>query len=98
MEENTCMEMYLSLGVSTIVALMAAHRTGKDLLIPATSDRGRIDRIGPGNFGIVPTDEPGQSGEAMRRQHGIEPGRPRASTTGSPAPCWHGSGRFPPQA
>jgi hypothetical protein len=52
------MEMYLSGGVSTLVALMAAHRTGRDVPIPTTFDHGDTVRIGPGNFAIVPTDKP----------------------------------------
>jgi len=88
------MEMYLSGGVSTLVALMAAHRTGRDLPIPATFDQGGIVRIGPGNLPIVPTDKPEQCDEVMRRRHGIAPERPGASSVGSPASpasshaCW----------
>lgn len=85
------MEIHLSLGVSTLVALMAAHRTGRDLLIPAPSDRGCI---GPANFGIGPTDKPRQSDKAMRRPHGMDPGRPRASHTDSPVPSKYSSGRL----
>jgi hypothetical protein len=52
------MEMHLSLGVSTIVALMAAHRTGKDRPIPATSAQRDIACISLEAFSIVPTDKP----------------------------------------
>jgi hypothetical protein len=79
------MEMYLSGGVSTLVALMAAHRTGRDLPIPTTFDQGETARIGPGNFVIVPTDKPEQFDEAMRRRHGIALEHPGASSVGSPA-------------
>jgi hypothetical protein len=58
------MEMYFSGGVSTLVALMAAHRTGRNLPISATIDQGDIARIGPGHFVIVPADKPERVCEA----------------------------------
>ena len=51
------MEMYLSVGVSTIAALIAAHRTGRDLPIPATFDQRDIACIDSEPFAIVPTDK-----------------------------------------
>ena len=43
--ESGAMEIYLSVGVSTLVALMAAHRTdaGSDRTMFAVSEQGEID-------------------------------------------------------
>jgi hypothetical protein len=52
------MKMYLSVGASTIAALMAAHRTGRDRPIPATLDQTDIALISPDPFAVMLTNEP----------------------------------------